>query len=238
MTLFSSWASCLFSLGLLMTLGVCRAQNPPGPVPDQLLPSVNAYLFPTIQAGSYDFCLESLSEKPLTMKLRFSEIRAEAKDEGTRKIVSARVTLLPAPLPSPGYGPLSRILGRSWTGLRWDTDGLLPGLYTLTVTVPLSVADDKGATISAPDQTSLAAGLSAPARGSASGSGKVSRQARLDDAATGIDCRCQPRRVSVRATDVFSCQVRDAPESALCGPCHERRRWPRLGYVGGGFRDE
>ena len=96
---------------------------------------VQTFLLPTVQFGSYNLCLVRRPGRSESAVFRPAALRAEFRDEGTRKTTTATVTLLPAPLPIPEYGPLDRVPGRVWLGLRWDTSGLPPGLYTLTVNV-------------------------------------------------------------------------------------------------------
>ena len=116
---------------LTATEGGGRAQAParrPQPV--------QTFLLPTVQFGSYDLCLVRRPGRSEAAVFRPAALRAELRDEGTRKTTAARVTALPAPLPISEYGPLDRVPGRVWLGLRWDMSSLPPGLYTLTVTVP------------------------------------------------------------------------------------------------------
>ncbi len=154
MTLFLRRASCLFSLGLLVSLGVCRAQNPPGPLPPRSKWLAVAYLAETTQPSSYDIYLESYPKGALTLTPVPSGLRAEAQDQGTRRTVPARVTLLPAALPIPGIpGVTAPPAEDPRLGLRWETAGLPPGLYSLQVSVPVQATDSAGKPFTVPVPT-------------------------------------------------------------------------------------
>ncbi len=112
-----------------LTTGAGRAQSPR---PMQTW----AILFPTVRFGDYDLCLAQVPAGEPALDARLTGLHAEVRDEGTRRTQAARVTPLPAPLPVPGYGPLDRVPGRAWAGLHWDTAGLPPGMYTLSVSLP------------------------------------------------------------------------------------------------------
>ncbi len=157
MTRFLRRGLGLLSLGLLMTVEMCRAQAPntslPSPLLDRRYWYVNAYLFPTTKPGIYDLCLEPYSTQLLTATPRLSEMRAEVRNQGTLRTLTARVVPLPAPLPIASFGPMSRFSGRSWFGLRWDPSGLPPGLYMLTVTLPVDAVDSAGQPFPLPLET-------------------------------------------------------------------------------------
>ena len=131
---------------VLLLLGLSRpglSQTAPPPAPDPPRFWGHAYLFPTTRFGDYDLCLERPEEKDRVTP-RLSEMRAEARDQATGRTLAARVTPLPAPLPLPGSGDLLHDRTRTWVGLRWDAAGLPPGLYVLSVTLPVEWADGAG----------------------------------------------------------------------------------------------
>ena len=143
--LFGPLSLCLFSLCLLLTLGACRAQTPPGPLPDRSEWYVSAELASTTQPGSYDLVLESYPKGALTLTPVPSGIRAEAQDQGTLRTIPTHVTLLTAVLPVLGIpGITAPPAEDTRLGIRWETTGLPPGLYTLSVTVPVEAADSTG----------------------------------------------------------------------------------------------
>jgi len=83
---------------------------------------------------------------------RLPELRAAAQDQGTLKSFPAHLSLLPSPVPMKEHGPLTRISGRTWVGLRWDRHGVKPGLYRLQVSVPCNAEDAAGRPVSFPTQ--------------------------------------------------------------------------------------
>ena len=154
------------SFCLLLALGVCRAQAPtppPDPLHDRRYWHIGAFLFPTIQPTAYDFCLEPYPAKALTAAPRLSEMHATARNQGTLQTLTARVVPLPAPVPIASFGPMSRYPGRSWFGFQWDFSGLPPGLYLLTVILPVDAVDSAGHPFPVPPATdSLAVYLPDP----------------------------------------------------------------------------
>jgi len=111
---------------------------------------LTAILFPTDQFGVYDLCLARRPAEAFTVTPRLPELHAAAQDQGTLKSFPAHLALLPSPVPMKEYGPLARIPGRSWVGLRWDRRGLKPGLYRLQVFVPCNAEDAAGRPVSFP----------------------------------------------------------------------------------------
>lgn len=150
MTPFLCRASSLLSFGLLslcllLMLGVCRAQDPPGPLPARSKWLAVAYLYRTTQPGSYDLVLESYPKGALTFVPVPSGIRAEVQDLGTLRTIPVRVTLLPAALPIPGIpGVTAPPVEDVRLGVRWENAALLPGLYMFRVSVPVQATDGAG----------------------------------------------------------------------------------------------
>ena len=135
-----------------MTLGLCRAQAPPGPLPDRSNWLAVAYLADTTQPGSYDLYLESYPKGALTFTPVSSGIRAEALIQGTLQTVPAQVTLLPAALPVSGIPGITVPPAEDIRlGVRWETAGLPPGLYILRVSVPVKATDGAGKPFPVPD---------------------------------------------------------------------------------------
>jgi len=128
-------------------VGVCRPAG--AQEPDRRYWRVSTFLFPTAQFGVYDLCLDRYPASAFTVTPRLSELRAEAQDLGTLKSLPARVVLLP-PVPTQYWKQLSALPGRSWIGLRWNTAGLKPGLYSLQVSLPCDTTDAAGQPITIP----------------------------------------------------------------------------------------
>lgn len=142
---------CLCALLLLLLLAsVCRPAAAQVQATDRRYWGVSEYLFPTDRPGLYDLCLDRHVAGAFTAVPRLQELHAEAQDLGTLKSFPARVSLLPAPVPTQYWKQIGAMPSRSWIGLRWNTAGLKPGLYNLQVSVPCDTADSAGQPITIP----------------------------------------------------------------------------------------
>lgn len=133
-----------FAIRIAMLLLCLTALPGRGQAPSKAPPrDLAADLFPRT-ALTYNLCIIRSPDADWTAAAHLPGLHASAQDAGTLRQRPAQVTLLHAPLALPDYGPLDRIEGRTWTGLRWEPHGLRPGLYRISVTVPIDAADSAG----------------------------------------------------------------------------------------------